>query len=130
MGGRWPAGAHRNHSGHPVLRRDHFEQRHPADPGRDLPAAPARPGTGKEPPPPRPAEAVIGQFESLLIVGTSVKVVEPVVARLSGGAVPALADNAQFAADRLAQFRDAPLYYGWLNAKTLFEVLARIPPPE
>jgi len=28
-----------------------------------------------------------------------------------------------FAADRLAQFRDAPLYYGWFNAKTLFDVL-------
>ena len=35
-----------------------------------------------------------------------------------------------FAADKLAQFRDAPLYYGWLNAKTFFNVLAHIPPPE
>jgi hypothetical protein len=85
---------------------------------------------GQEEKPPRAAEAVIGQFESLLIVGSSVKVVEPVVARLTGGAVPALADQALFAADRPAQFRDAPLYYGWLNAKTLFDVLARIPSPE
>ena len=85
---------------------------------------------GKEDKPPRPAEIVIGQYESLLIVGSSLKAVEPVVARLTGGAVPALGDNAVFAADRLAQFRDAPLYYGWLNAKTLFDVLAHIPPPE
>jgi len=85
---------------------------------------------GKENKPAKSGEAVIGQFESLLIVGSSVKVVEPVVARLTGGAVPALADNAVFAADRLAQFRDGPLYYGWLNAKTLFEVLVHIPPPE
>jgi len=85
---------------------------------------------GKEEKPPRPAEAVIGQYESLLIVGSSVKAVEPVVAKLTGGAAPTLADNAVFAADRLAQFRDAPLYYGWLNAKTLFDVLVHIPPPE
>ena len=30
----------------------------------------------------------------------------------------------------MSQFRDAPLYYGWFNAKTLFDVLAHIPPPE
>ncbi len=95
-----------------------------------FPKRPSVQELGRENKPPRPAEAVIGQFESLLIIGSSIKVVEPVVARLTGGAVPALADNTQFAADRLAQFRDAPLYYGWLNARTLFEVLARIPPPE
>ena len=68
----------------------------------------------------QPGEIVIGQFESLLIAGNSVKAVEPVAARLTGGALPALGDNALFAADRLAQFRDAPLYYGWFNAKNLF----------
>jgi hypothetical protein len=29
--------------------------------------------------------------------------------------VPAIADDATFAADKLAQFRDAPVYYGWFN---------------
>ncbi len=85
---------------------------------------------GKENKPPPPAEIVVGQFESLLIVGSSLKTVEPVATRLTGGAQPPLADNALFAADRLAQFRDAPLYYGWFNAKTLFDVLVHIPPPE
>ena len=85
---------------------------------------------GKENKPPPPGEIVIGQFESLLIVGSSLKVVEPVATRLTGGALPPLANNALFAADRLAQFRDAPLYYGWLNAKTLFDVLVHITPPE
>jgi hypothetical protein len=85
---------------------------------------------GKENKPPPPGEIVFGQFESLLIVGSSLKVVEPVATRLTGGALPPLAGNALFAADRLAQFRDAPLYYGWLNAKTLFDVLVHIPPPE
>ena len=85
---------------------------------------------GKENKPPPPGEIVIGQFESLLIVGSSLKAVEPVATRLTGGALPPLAGNAVFAADRLAQFRDAPLYYGWLNAKTLFDVLVHITPPE
>jgi len=85
---------------------------------------------GKENKPPAPDEIVIGQFESLLIVGSSIKAVEPVATRLTGGALPPLADNARFAADRLAQFRDATLYYGWLNAKTLFDVLVHITPPE
>jgi hypothetical protein len=85
---------------------------------------------GKENKPPPPGEIVVGQFESLLIVGSSLKVVEPVATRLTGGALPPLAGNALYAADRLAQFRDAPLYYGWLNAKTLFDVLVHITPPE
>ena len=85
---------------------------------------------GKENKPPPPGEIVIGQYESLLIVGSSLKAVEPVATRLTGGALPPLAGNARFAADQLAQFRAAPLYYGWLNAKTLFDVLVHIPPPE
>ena len=85
---------------------------------------------GRENKPPPPGEIVVGQFESLLIVGSSLKAVEPVATRLTGGALPPLADNALFAADRLAQFRDAPLYYGWLNAKTLCDVLVHITPPE
>jgi len=85
---------------------------------------------GRENKPPPPGELVIGQFESLLIVGSSLKAVEPVVARLTGSGVPPLSENAIFAADRLGQFRDGPLGYGWLNAKTLFDVLAHIPPPE
>jgi hypothetical protein len=90
---------------------------------------PAREPVGKTKTPPY-GEIVVGQFESLLIVGSSIKVVEPVAIRLTGGALPPLSDNPLFAADRLAQFRDAPLYYGWLNAKTLFDVLVHIPQPQ
>ena len=85
---------------------------------------------GKEPQPEKPVEMAIGQFDSLLIVGNSLKAVEPVVAHLTGGSAPALAGNAVFAADKLAQFHDAPLYYGWFNAKAFFNVLASIPEPE
>ncbi len=85
---------------------------------------------GKDAPEPKPGELVIGQFESLLIAGSSIAAVEPVVAHLTGGSAPALKDNAVFAADKLAQFRDSPLYYGWFNAKTFFTVLSHIPQPE
>lgn len=86
---------------------------------------------GKVPAKPAPAgEIVIGQFESLLIVGNSLKAVEPIAAHLTGGAIPALGDNAVFINDKTQQLRAAPLYYGWFNAKTFFSVLASIPPPE
>jgi hypothetical protein len=82
---------------------------------------------GKEPKLEKPTELVVGQFESLLIVGNSMKAVEPIAAHLSGSLLPALNDDAVFAANKLSQFRDAPLYYGWLNAKTLFYVLVHTP---
>jgi hypothetical protein len=77
-----------------------------------------------------PGELVIGQFESLLIVGNSTKSVQAVATRLTGGRLPPLSENPVFAADQLAQFRDAPLYYGWFNGKTFFDVLAHIPPAQ
>jgi hypothetical protein len=82
---------------------------------------------GQETKPETPTELVVGQFESLLIVGSSVKAVEPIAAHLSASLLPSLNDDAVFAADKISQFRDAPLYYGWLNAKTLFYVLAHMP---
>src|SRR6185503_15928296 len=69
---------------------------------------------------------VVGQYESLLIAGSSVKAVEKVVARLTSGSVPALADEAAFEANRLTMFREAPLF-AWFNAKAFFEILARMP---
>ena len=74
-----------------------------------------------------PGGFVVGQFESLLIVGDSIKTVEGVVAHLTGGNAPTLADNPAFEQDRLARFRDAPLF-GWFNAKGLFDILLKIPP--
>ena len=74
-----------------------------------------------------PRVLVVGQFESLLIAGDSIKSVEGVVARLTGGNAPVLADNPVFDQDRLAHFRDAPLF-AWFNAKGLFDLLLKIPP--
>jgi hypothetical protein len=85
---------------------------------------------GKDAKPAKPAEIAIGQFESLLIVGNSIKAVEPIAARLTGGSQPPLAENEVFNADKMARFSGSPLYYGWFNAKTFFAVIASIPPPE
>ena len=89
-----------------------------------MPFSPARSQDSDNPSP--PGQVYIGQYKSLLIAGTSVKAIESVAAHLNGGANPALGQNAQFASDRLSQFHDAPLYYGWFNAKTVFGVLSQI----
>jgi len=80
---------------------------------------------GKEnEPPPTTDELVIGQVDSLLIIGSTVKAVEKVVLRLTGGTVSTLGEQAEYEASRLALFRDAPLY-GWFNAKTFVELMVR-----
>jgi hypothetical protein len=80
---------------------------------------------GKEPKPEKPVDIYFTQYESLLIVGNSPKVIEPVAAHLTGGSVPAIADDATFAGDKVTQFRDAPTYYGWFNSKLLFNLMAQ-----
>jgi len=72
------------------------------------------------------SKLVVGQFESLLIVGNSTKSVERVVARLTGGNAPALVDEPAFERNRLALFRDAG-FFAWFNAKNFFDVLAKLP---
>lgn len=94
-----------------------------------LPRLQPAPAAGDQPPTERPFDLVVGQFESLLIAGNSVEAVEPVVAHLTGSEMPSLSGNARFAADKLAQFRNATLCYGWLNAKNLFAALARTSSP-
>jgi hypothetical protein len=88
-------------------------------PVSELGAEPAKPE--------KPGEIYFTQFESLLVAGNSAKVVEPVAAHLTGGSVPALAEQAGFAADKLAQFREGPQYYGWFNGKTFLDLLSSQP---
>ncbi len=73
------------------------------------------------------SELIFGQFESLLIVGDSTRSLEKIVAHLTGGSAPSLGDVAAFEANRLAMFRDAPVY-GWVNARALVDLLARKAP--
>jgi hypothetical protein len=70
-----------------------------------------------------PSEIFFTQYQSLLVAGNSAKVVEAVAAHLTGGSVPAVADDVTFAADKLSQFRDAPTYYGWFNGAKFFGML-------
>jgi len=80
---------------------------------------------GKEPKPEKPGEIYFTQFESLLVAGNSAKAVEAVAAHLTGGRAPALANDTAFAADKTAQFRDAPVYYGWFNGKACFSLISQ-----
>lgn len=69
-------------------------------------------------------EWFIGQSESLLVVGNSVKDIEKVLIRQSGGAVPSLSEQASFAANYSSLFRDS-LSYAWLNLKVVTDVLGK-----
>ena len=69
-------------------------------------------------------ELVIGQVDSLLVIGSSAKGVEKVVTRLTGGAAPTLGELAAYQASHQALFREAP-FYGWVNVKAIVDTLAR-----
>ena len=79
---------------------------------------------GKAPKPEIPGELYFAQSGSLLIAGNSAKVVEPIASHVTGGSAPALADDAVFAADKPAQFRDAPVYFGWFNGNKFFTMFS------
>jgi hypothetical protein len=87
-----------------------------------LPKKPTVSEIGKEPKAEQPGEIYFTQYESLLVAGNSAAAVEAVAAHLTGGSTPALAGDATFAADQLAQFRDAPAYYGWFNGNKSFSL--------
>jgi hypothetical protein len=88
-----------------------------------FPSSPPTQELGDESQPKKPAphsELVIGQADSLLIIASSAKVAEKVLARLAGGSVPALGDQAAYQANHQALFRDAPAY-AWVNLKALID---------
>jgi hypothetical protein len=62
------------------------------------------------------SELVLGQVESVLIIGSSVDVVEKIVTQMTGGAIPTLGDLSAYDSSHQSMFREAPLY-GWLNVK-------------
>jgi len=72
----------------------------------------------------RKSELVVGQSDSLLIIGDSTKAVEKVATRLTGGSVPALSELAAYNVNHQSLFRDVPLY-GWVNLKAFIDMLAR-----
>lgn len=99
----------------PKTLRQFFPQRQPVEELGKKSAKPAE-----------QAELIIGQYQSLLIVGSSIKALEKIMARLTGGTAPALAEDPGFAANQFAVFRDAPLF-GWFNARVVFDLVLRRP---
>ncbi len=69
-------------------------------------------------------EWLIGQSDSLLILGSSSKDIEKILIRQSGGAVPSLSEQASFAASYSARFRDS-VSYGWLNVKAIVDTFVK-----
>jgi hypothetical protein len=70
-------------------------------------------------------ELVIGQVESLLVVGSMLKPVEKVVSHIGAGGVPTLGEQAAYQANHQSMFRDSPLY-GWLNTKAVLDIVNRL----
>jgi hypothetical protein len=77
--------------------------------------------------PPKKREWLVGQSDSLLIVGSSAKDIEKILIRQSGGGVPSLSEHGPFAANYGTHFRDAPTY-AWVDLKNIVESLSRKPP--
>jgi hypothetical protein len=71
-----------------------------------------------------PAELVIGQYESLLIVSSTLKAAEKVMVRYASAGAPTLGDTAEFANCQRALFRESPLF-GWLNTKLILDVAVK-----
>jgi hypothetical protein len=85
-------------------------------------------GESLEPPKPekdpKSLELLVGQSDSLLVVGTSAKDIEKVLISQSGGGVSTLAEQAAFASSYSSLFREAQVY-GWLNTKSVIDVLLK-----
>jgi hypothetical protein len=71
------------------------------------------------------SQLVIGRVDSLLIAGNEIAAVERIVAKLTGGSAPALADVEQFQSCQPVFFREAHAF-GWANAKLLVDALAKV----
>lgn len=86
---------------------------------------PARPGGGVRPKPARPENRemrlTVGQSDSLLIVGTSLREIRKIVELQKGQGGQTVADVPAFKGDTQRFFRDAQ-YYGWVNVKLLVEL--------
>ncbi len=69
-------------------------------------------------------ECIVGQSDSLLIVGNSVSAIEKILIRQAGGGVASLSEQASFAAGYTSMFRDAESY-GWVNVKAILDLFMK-----
>lgn len=72
----------------------------------------------KKKPANKKSQLLVGQSDSLLILGKSPQCIEKVLALQAGGGGATLADNAAYGARHASLFRNGILY-GWMNLKTL-----------
>src|SRR5262249_58772593 len=69
-------------------------------------------------------ECIVGQSDSLFILGTSAKDIEKVLIRQTGGAVPSLSEQSVFQSTYNSLFRDS-MTYGWIHLKPLVDVVTK-----
>ena len=65
-------------------------------------------------------EVLLGQSDSLFILGNSMPEIEKILAAQGGGTPPTLSENAAFSKSQGALFRDS-LGYGWIHIKPLID---------
>jgi hypothetical protein len=73
--------------------------------------------------PARKIEITFGQVDSALVLGDSVKALEKVVARLTGGSVPTLSEVGPYQASEASMNFRKSLIYGWVHIAPLFATL-------
>jgi hypothetical protein len=69
-------------------------------------------------------ELIVGQSDSLLVVGTSAGDIEKILIRQSGGSMPALGEQPAYESNHNRLFRDA-LMFAWLNFQPVIDLLTR-----
>ncbi len=72
----------------------------------------------------RRMNVVFGQADTALVVGDSVKSVEKLVARLTGGSVPTIGEDAGFQSSEAAWFKQA-YTYGWANWSPIYAIVSK-----
>ncbi len=69
-------------------------------------------------------EVTLGQADSLLVAGSSKKVIERILARQAGAGTGSLSEQAVYSANHNALFREANGFV-WINFKAFYEILIR-----
>src|SRR5579859_4268509 len=92
-------------------------------PSASPPGTPEPPDDSDAKEPENKTEIYIGQADSLLIAGNSPKVIEKVLAALSGGTIKTLGEVPAFDASQGPMFRNAAAY-GWANARGWVEMFS------
>ena len=72
----------------------------------------------------KPTEVLIGQSDSLLLAGSSAKLLEKILVRQSGGAAPGLNEQPAFDSSYQSVLREG-LAYGWVNISPIYAAMEK-----